>query len=441
MAQLLGGGGGSDPGDLWNNLQNIQAAGSNTLQNIGQIQQNTGMQMQNIQQGRQMKAQQVATEQAAEFNKDWQAAAGNPSAIQALAYKYPNQIEALQKRLGLVDDMRQQQGASLASQADVALAQGPEAAQQFVQQNAPALQAMGIDPQVAYQTAAQDPQAFQRSIQALHLASNTSKDQLDYAKETMKNTTTIRGQDLDAAAKAADRNLRYIGLQNERLNTGIAQEANDIKRQQMGQTLQKAQSDALNTKRDFLQTYETTLAPIDTAIDQANRLLARNDLGFVTGINGIGNRLWSAGTGGGDATAEIMNQFNQMKDQARVAGIQSLRGTGPVTETEGRAAAQALINADPKTMNEQQLKDVMTRYVNSLQKGKDAIAKSQGGRVEQYRREIAQDDAKQEAVGRLSAGGMPPQNAQAAINMLMQNPTPSVKEQFKAKFGFLPEGL
>lgn len=441
MAQLLGGGGGSDPGDLWQNLQGIQQAGSNVLDNYGKIQANTAQQIQNRQQGMATQAAQAQQAQMAEFNKDWQAAAGDPSAIQALAYKYPTQIEALQKRLGLVDDIRQQQGSQLASQADVAISQGPEAAQQFVQQNAQALQAMGIDPQVAFQTAAQDPAAFQRSVQALHLASNTSKDQLDYAKETMKNTTTIRGQDLDAAAKAADRNLRYIGLQNDRLNTRISQESNDIKRAQMQQTLQKAQADSLNTKRDFLQTYDKTLAPIDTSLDLANQLLNRKDLGFVTGLNGRGNRLWSAATGGGDNTAEIMQTLNQLKSQARLAGMESLRGTGSVTEKEGEAAANALLNADPGNMSEDQLKAVITRYVSSLEKGKAALQKNQGGRVESYRREIQQDDAKQEAIGQLTAGGIPAQNAQAALNYLMQNPTPSVKEQFKAKYGFLPEGL
>lgn len=441
MAQLLGGGGGSDPGDLWQNLQGIQQAGSNVLDNYGKIQQNTAQMIQNRQQGMATQAAQANQAQMAQFNKDWQAAAGDPSAIQALAYKYPTQIEALQKRLGLVDDIRQQQGSQLASQADVAIAQGPAAAQQFVQQNAQALQAMGIDPQVAYQTAAQDPEAFQRSVQALHLASNTSKDQLDYAKETMKNTTTIRGQDLDAAAKAADRNLRYIGLQNDRLNTQIAQEGNDIKRAQIQQTLQKAQADSLNTKRDFLQTFDKTLAPIDTSLDLANQLLNRKDLGFVTGLNGRGNRLWSAATGGGDQTAEIMQTLNQLKSQARLAGMESLRGTGSVTEKEGEAAANALLNADPGNMNEDQLKAVIQRYVSSLEKGKAALQKNQGGRVDQYRREVQMDDSKQEAIGQLTAGGIPQQNAQAALNYLMQNPTPSVKAQFKAKYGFLPEGL
>lgn len=434
---------GADPniGSFAQNIGIIQQGAQDTLNNYGQIQQNTAMQQQNQIRGQAMQQQQAQAAQLAEFNKDWQAAQGDPSKLQDLAYKYPNQIEALQKRLGLMDNIRQQQGASLASQADVALAQGPEAAAAFVQQNAPALQQMGIDPQQAFQAAQNDPEGFRRSVQALHLASNTSKDQLDYAKEIMKNQTTIRGQDLDAAAKAADRNLKYIDLQTGRLNAQTAQEKNDIERGKYAQQQQKMQSDQLNTKRDFLQTYESTLAPIDTAIDQAKRLLARKDLGYVTGLGGLANRGWSAATGGGDATAEIMNQFNQMKDQARVAGIQSLRGTGPVTEQEGRAAAQALISADPRTMSEQQLKDVMQRYVDALSKGKDAIEKSQGGRVEAYKRDIAIDDSKTAAVGQLSAGGMPVQNAQAAINALYAEPTATRKEQFKAKFGFLPEGL
>ncbi len=434
---------GTDPdvGSFAQNIGIIQQGARDTLNNYGQIQQNTAQYQQNQIQRQAMQQAQLQQEQMKQFNADWQAAQGDPSKLQDLAYKYPNQIETLQKRLGMMDGIRQQQGAQLASQADVALSQGPQAAQQFVQNNAQALQAMGIDPQQAYQAAAADPEGFRRSVQALHLASNTSKDQLDYAKEVMKNQTTIRGQDVTAASNAADRNLKYIGLQTQRLNTRIAQEKNDLERQKLLQQQGKMQADQLNTKRDFLQTYESTLAPIDTAIDQANRLLARKDLGYVTGIGGLANRGWSAATGGGDATAEIMNQFNQLKDQARVAGIQSLRGTGPVTEAEGRAAAQALINADPKTMNEQQLKDVMQRYVDSLTKGKDAITKSQGGRVEAYRRDIAIDDSKTAAVGQLTSGGMPVNNAQAAIDALYAEPTASRKEQFKAKFGFLPEGL
>lgn len=434
---------GTDPnvGSFAQNIGIIQQGAQDTLNNYGQIQQNTAAAIKNRQQGMAMQAAQQQQEQMKQFNADWQAAQGDPSKLQDLAYKYPNQIEMLQKRLGMMDGIRQQQGAQLASQADVALSQGPQAAQQFVQQNADALKALGIDPQQAYQAAASDPDGFRRSVQALHLASNTGKDQLEYAKEVMKNNTTIRGQDINAASNAADRNLRYIGLQNERLNTRISQEKNDIERSKLLQQQSKMQSDQLNTKRDFLQTYQTTLAPIDTAIDQAKRLLERKDLGYVTGISGMGNRAWSAATGGGDATAEIMNQFNQMKDQARVAGIQSLRGTGPVTEQEGRAAAQALISADPRTMSEQQLKDVMQRYVDALSKGKDAIEKSQGGRVEAYKRDIAIDDSKTAAVGQLSAGGMPVQNAQAAINALYAEPTATRKEQFKAKFGFLPEGL
>lgn len=434
---------GADPniGSFAQNIGIIQQGAQDTLNNYGKIQQNTAQFQENQIRRQAMEQAGLQAEQMKQFNADWQAAAGDPSKLQDLAYKYPNQIEALQKRLGMIDGIRQQQGASLASQADVAISQGPQQAQQFVQQNAQALKALGIDPDRAYQAAASDPEGFRRSVQALHLASNTSKDQLDYAKEYMKNQTTIRGQDLNAASNAADRNLRYIGLQNDRLNTRISQEKNDIERQKLMQQQQKMQQDSLNTKRDFLQTYETQLAPITTAIDQAQRLLQRKDLAYVTGNLGALNRGASFVTGGGDATAEIMNQFNQLKDQARVAGIQSLRGTGPVTEQEGRAAAQALINADPRTMNEQQLKDVMQRYVDALSKGKDAIEKSQGGRVTQYRREIAQDDAKQSAIGQLSSGGMDPTNASAAINYLYSNPTPSVKQQFKEKYGFLPEGL
>lgn len=232
---------GADPniGSFAQNIGIIQQGAQDTLNNYGQIQNNTAKFQENQIRRQAMEQAGLQAEQMKQFNADWQAAAGNPSKLQDLAYKYPNQIEALQKRLGMIDGIRQQQGASLASQADVAISQGPQQAQQFVQNNAQALKALGIDPDRAYQAAASDPEGFRRSVQALHLASNTSKDQLDYAKETMKNQTTIRGQDLDASAKAADRNLKYIGLQTERLNTRISQERNDIERQKYVQQQQK----------------------------------------------------------------------------------------------------------------------------------------------------------------------------------------------------------
>lgn len=434
---------GTDPniGSFAQNIGIIQQGAQDTLNNYGQIQRNTAMKQENDLRANAVQQAQIQQAQMAEFNKDWQAAAGDPSKLSELAYKYPTQIETLQKRLGMVDGIRQQQGAQLASQADVAISQGPEQAAQFVQQNAGALQSMGIDPQRALQAAQTDPEGFRRSVQALHLASNTSKDQLDYAKEIMKNTTTIRGQDLDAAAKAADRNLRYIDLQTGRLNSQISQERNDIERAKYAQTLTKAQQDSLNTKRDFLQTYDKTMAPIDTSLELARQLRDRKDLGYVTGINGLGNRAWSAATGGGDATAEIMRDLDQLKSQARLAGMESLRGTGSVTEKEGEAAANALLNADPKKMSPEQLQGVIDRYISAVEKGKAALQKNQGGRVEAYRREIQQDDQKQGAISQLASGGMDPTNASAAINYLYSNPTPSVKQQFKEKYGFLPEGL
>lgn len=258
-------------------------------------QQQYGQALQNAAAGQQVRAQQMQMDAAETnkqnlqaFNQDWQAAAGDPAKLSQLAYKYPTQIAELKNRMGLMDDMKSATAGQLANGANIAMQQGPQAVQQFLATNQGGLQQLGIDPNQAWQQYQQDPQAFQNTVNAVQLAGNTSKDQLNHAQEVMKNQTTIRGQDLNAASQAADRNLRYLGLVNDRLNTQISQAKNQLEVQKLQQQQSTAQQQKIDTQRDWLQNYDTTIGNFKQYATDAAKVAQAPDslLAAVTGYSG-----------------------------------------------------------------------------------------------------------------------------------------------------------
>lgn len=372
---------------------------------------------------RQLEAAQAAQMQRQQFNQDWQAAAGDPAKLSDLAYKHPQMIGELKERLGLMDDIKSGQMAQVANAANIALSQGPQAVGQFLQQSAPALQQLGIDPNDAWQQYQQNPDAFKQTVDAVSLAANTSKDQLGYAQEVMKNNTTIRGQDLDAAAKGADRNLRYLGIVNDRLNTQIAQETNDIKRQQLIQQQQKAQSDSLNTKRDFLQNYNQQAGNLNQYMQDAQKLLqVPNEL--LEGATGVSGTI-ARNMPGNNPEKDFWRDVQQMQGQARLLAVQQTKGSGAISNAEGEAYQKAFLALDENS-SPAQIKKAVGNWQRFLADRQQGLTSSQGGRAQQYQTEV-------EAADR----GVP----QQALDYLRKNPDNATKEQFRAKYGYLPEGI
>ena len=393
-------------------------------------QQQYGQALQNASAGQQVRAQQMQMDAAETnkqalqaFNQDWQAAAGDPSKLSQLAYKYPTQIAELKNRMGLMDDMKSATAGQLANGANIAMQQGPQAVQQFLATNQGGLQQLGIDPSQAWQQYQQDPQAFQNTVNAVQLAGNTSKDQLNHAQEVMKNQTTIRGQDLDAAAKGADRNLRYLGIVNDRLNTQIAQETNEIKRQQLIQQQQKAQSDSLNTKRDFLQNYNQQAGNLNQYMQDAQKLLQAPDelLEGATGVSG----LYARNTLTNNPEKDFWRNVQQMQGQARLLAVQQTKGSGTISNVEGEAYQKAFLALDENS-SPKQIRKAVKNWQRFLEDRQQALQSSQGGRAKQYEAEVEASDR-----------GVP----QQALDYLRKNPDNATKEQFRAKYGYLPEGL
>lgn len=140
------------------------------------------------------------------------AARGDPQKLNELVYKYPSMISTLKERIGLQDDMKASQAGQLANGVRVAMSQGPQQVQQFIQQNAGAFQALNIDPQEAWQQYQTDPQGFEQAVHAVQLSSIGTKDQLDYANELERNRLTARSQDIQAANLAMNRQFNFCAI-------------------------------------------------------------------------------------------------------------------------------------------------------------------------------------------------------------------------------------
>lgn len=385
------------------------------LQNAGQAQQNQ-IQAMNVQAAQK---QQQARQQ---FNQDWQAAAGDPEKLSQLAYKHPAMIGELKERLGLMDDIKAGQAAQTANAANIAIQQGPQAVQQFLASNQGALRQLGIDPNDAWQQFQQDPQGFKQTVDAVQLAGATTKDQLNHAQEVMKNQTTIRGQDLNAASQAADRNLRYLGIVNDRLNTQIAASKNDLERQKLVQQQQTAQQQKIDTQRDWLQNYESQAGNLRQYASDAARVAQAPDalLEAVTGYSGKINRAIP-----GSPEASFWNDIKQMQGQARLAAVQQTKGSGAISDAEGKAYTEAFLALDENS-SPAQIRKAVNNWNKVLADRASAVEKTQGGRAAEYRANV-------EAADR----GVP----QQAVDYLRKNPDNATKEQFRAKYGYLPEGL
>lgn len=392
-------------------------------------QQQYGQALQNASAGQQVRAQQMQMDAAETnkqalqaFNQDWQAAAGDPSKLSQLAYKYPTQIAELKNRMGLMDDMKSATAGQLANGANIAMQQGPQAVQQFLATNQGGLQQLGIDPNQAWQQYQQDPQAFQNTVNAVQLAGNTSKDQLNHAQEVMKNQTTIRGQDLNAASQAADRNLRYLGLVNDRLNTQISQAKNQLEVQKLQQQQSTAQQQKIDTQRDWLQNYDTQLGNFKQYVSDAAKVAQAPDelLKAVTGYSGKINRNIP-----GSPEASFWNDVQQMQGQARLLAVQQTKGSGAISNAEGEAYQKAFLALNENS-SPAQIKKAVGNWNKFLEDRASATTTSQGGRAAEYRVNV-------EAADR----GVP----QQAVDYLRKNPDNATKEQFRAKYGYLPEGL
>ncbi|MDE1492348.1 phage DNA ejection protein [Xenorhabdus bovienii] len=138
-----------------------------TQNRLGQSQL-TGLNLQNQQMQQQMSEQQVKQQQLQQFQQEWGNSYGDPLKMQALAGKYPAQMEMIQKAIGFQDDNHRMALGNAARDLRIALQSGnPQAVAQAAQVHERTLNTVGSGTKDIMQGFQNNPQGLMQTVDAV----------------------------------------------------------------------------------------------------------------------------------------------------------------------------------------------------------------------------------------------------------------------------------
>jgi hypothetical protein len=350
--------------------------------------------------------------QQAQRQKEFQQAygsaysSGDRSAMRSLAQQYPEQFEAVRNGMQYVDEDQRNSVGSLAASARIA-AQSPESMGRWLQSNAGELTRVGVNPAQVAQIYQQNPSGFGEFVDHLGIASLGPDKYFDLQANNAK---------LQQAGNIAQANFN-LGQQRLQQQAQYQQGQLDQGQQQLNLTSQKNQADIANKRlelslkagensaksiatqqasvqkmQDYVGAHQSNANSVASMYDTVNQVKSIPPEVFdrVFGFGGtVNSRI--PGTESADAWAKI----EQMQGQARLMGVIGMKGTGPVSDSEGQAAARAFLainqNMSPKAArsavdNWQRVLQRQTSYlqkqqpvVDTYQQKIDAFNNSQNG--------------------------------------------------------------
>lgn len=251
-----------------------------------------------------------------------------------------------------------------------------------------------IDPKIGSQLLNQGMTTQERQRQQ---QINLDREKFEYGKEQNK---------LDRKAKILDNQLKKAKT--------------EAQTQQVQQKIEENQSKKESLQRQKISDAQSSLAQAQDTVNLINRIT--NSEGFSSAVGAKGASSFFglldkpiAGTDAADTAAllETLDSKNFLN------AIQQMRGLGALSDAEGKKVSSAIQNLS-RDQTEKQLRENLTQVVEitnrAIEKSKQII-QQEGGELPQQRVEAPQ----------------------SAIDFLRQNP--NLAEQFKAKYGYLPEGI
>lgn len=319
---------------------------------------------------------------AAQSNKEFQTAFGQAyakgdyNAMQQLAVNHPEQWQQVQQGLGVIQQNNRDQLGAASSDISLAAASGnPQAVYNVAQQHAQTLQGLGISPDdlaTAYQ---QNPQQVRQYADMLgshalgpeQYFTNQNKmleriQQGAYQQGQLQlgqQRTQIQQQQANTQAQQVAQQAAYQQSQAQQGWQRLNQEAEFNKAKVMDMQLNrqiqqgknaadiaKQQQANLQTKQGLVDAFDQTSNQISGMLSTLGQVqnIPPETFNATFGISGKINRNIP-----GSAEGDAWNQIQQMQAQARQMGVISMKGTGPVSDAEGKAAADAFLALDPTT--------------------------------------------------------------------------------------------
>lgn len=350
--------------------------------------------------------------QAEQDNKEFQTAFGQAyakndyTAMQQLAAAHPQQWQQVQAGMSAIQDNNRQQLGAASSDLSLAAASGnPQAVLNVAQRHGQVLQGLGIAPEdlaTAYQ---QNPQQVKQYADMLGSHALGPEQYFTMQNKTLERIQQgqyqqgqlqLGAQRVQQGQQQVDQQGQYQRgqLQQGQQRLNLDSEMNRIKTQdlqlqrqmqkgKMDQDWQAKQAASLQSKQGLVDAYDSGMNSLGNMVQTLGQVqqIDPDTFNASFGLSGTINRAIP-----GSAERDAYAQIEQMQSQARLMGVIGMKGTGPVSDSEGQAAARAFLALDPKT-SAKAARRAIDNW-NSVLQRQLAYQKSRQPQIEQYRSQI-----------------------------------------------------
>jgi|GEM_PF-2439340 len=371
--------------------------------------QTAGLFQQVKQQQAQAELAQRQQEQLQQFQQDWRQAysSGDPSQLDALVAKYPGQIDAIKGAIGFRDDQHRAALGNTARDLRVAIqSKNPQAIAAAAQKNAGTLATIGSSSDEILAQYQNDPQSLMHTVDAVGMGALGVKDYYDFQDKAQGRQVTMRGQDLTAETarrgqditmrgqnisaqnSALDRQIRMAELQDKGLDRQIARETNLARLDELKQKQSDAQQKAADARQLKTQTAQQTYDTFNTALGTIAELKSSPGLSKSVGLAS------AFPTVPGSDAANFEAQLDTFKAQTFLPMVQSMKGMGALSDTEGKKLTDA-VGALSTKMSEPEFNRSLNRIESQLRSKLSTAQKTFGVPMQTAQPEAAQAPAAQ----------------------------------------------
>ncbi len=326
------------------------------------------------------------------FQQDYANAfeSGDQGAMRGLAAKYPEQFEAVRNGMGFINEDQRNTVGNLAATARLA-SQSPDSMGRWLQSNAGELTRVGVNPSDVAQMYQQNPAGFSQFIDHLGIASLGPDKYFDLQANNAKlqQTGQIAQANLGLGQQRLQQQAQYqqgqLAQGQQQLNlTAQKNQADNANKQlelsmKAGENSAKSQATqqaAVQKMQDYVGAHESNANSVASMYDTVNQVKSIPPEVFdrVFGFGGTVNSKIP-----GTESADAWSKIEQMQGQARLMGVIGMKGTGPVSDSEGQAAARAFLainqNMSPKAARGavDNWQKVLQRQTSYLQKQQPTI--------------------------------------------------------------------
>lgn len=339
-----------------------------------------------------------AKERLGEFQKAWGEAYANSDrdGMRQLLATYPEYAQMIDGGMkGINGDVKETLGNLSLGYSSAVNSGNVEA---YVRQNADNFRRVGIDPQEALKAAEQDPQeavkfAKHLGYQAIGFdkfseledkqlgRAETARSNQAKEAETARNNdmTNARGwasvniqqQNADIAKSRLqlDMDLKRAETENKVIERKLAQETNELKRDELKLRLQESNNKIEQVKADRTESISSQVDSANRAIKTAQGILDSKGFSgyFGVNMNPFGNR-YIPGTDAADTGSMV----DTLKSQGFLAGVQQMKGMGALSDAEGKKITDAIGSLDPN-MSEKQARTSINNIIDVFNEGKKRI--------------------------------------------------------------------